>query len=229
MKTLRAFLITVAAVLTVTTSRAATTPLDSQVVLRRYIAALDALEAPKNMIFTYGISQAGPTNIEQHHRVYRSGDDVREETLAGDGTSVKPKATAILKREDRYAVQRVAPRPGAYGFVFVRTVMQAGQLMYVYDTLPYSGMAASGFTVTQVSIDGVHFLPRTITFRATNGAVAGNGNLQYAPVGAYWMPVNATVTVTLGGKPARERISWSDYRFPASLPALTFQAAKSQL
>jgi hypothetical protein len=197
--------------------------------LRRYAAALDALAVPKNTIFTYGISQAGTTNIEQHHRVYRSGDNVRDETLAGDGITVKPKATAIVKREDRYAIQRVAPRSDMYGFVFVRTIVQAGQLMYLYDTLPYSGAATSGFTVTHVVIDGVHFLPRTIAFRATNGVIAGDGNLQYAPVGTYWMPVTATVTVALGGRPARERISWTDYRFPVSLPALTFQAAKSEL
>ena len=33
----------------------------------------------------------------------------------------------------------------------------------------------------------------------------------------------------IDGKPARERIAWSDYSFPAFLPALTFQAAKSPL
>src|SRR5581483_8194791 len=156
-------------VLSMVPANAGTSALDSQVVLRRYEAALDAVETPKNAIFTYAISQAGPTNIEQRHRVYRSEDNVRDETLAGDGVTVKQKATVILKRTDRYAIRQVAPRPTAYAFVFVRTIAQAGRVMYLYDTQPYSEAATSGFIVTQVLIDGIHFLPRTIAFHATNG------------------------------------------------------------
>jgi hypothetical protein len=37
------------------------------------------------------------------------------------------------------------------------------------------------------------------------------------------MPVVAAATAQVGGKPARERITWSDYRFPQSLPPSTFQ------
>src|SRR5947209_6644428 len=49
-------------------------PLDSQDVLLRYQRALVALPTPKTVIFTYSVSQAGPRDLEQTHRVYRSGE-----------------------------------------------------------------------------------------------------------------------------------------------------------
>ena len=38
------------------------------------------------------------------------------------------------------------------------------------------------------------------------------------------MPLSASAQARVNGKPARETIAWSEYRFPASLPASTFQA-----
>jgi len=201
----------------VTTGNAAA--LDSQIVLGRYVRALDALVVPKNVIYSYAVSQAGPPDIEQKHLVYRSGSAVRDELLGG--STIKPKETIITDRVDRYAIARVAPRPGVYGFLFVRTVVENGSMVYLYDTFPLSS-DTSGFAVTEIAIDAASFLPRRIAFRTTNGVVTGKGQLQYVPVEAYWMPVSATISVALGGKPAQERITWSGYRFPAALPALTF-------
>ena len=47
--------------------------LDSQVVLKRYEARLAAAKDPQTLIFMYAVSQAGPQDIDQTHRVYRSG------------------------------------------------------------------------------------------------------------------------------------------------------------
>jgi hypothetical protein len=200
-------------------------PMDSQLVLQRYALALDGAAIPKDAIFSYTLSQAGPTNIEQRHRIYRSGIDVRDETLAIDGLALKTKITQIGRREDRYAIARTAPRASAYGFVFVRTMSRDGSLDYVYDVIPLV-RASVGFTVTHVTIDGSTFLPRIIAFHTSNGVSGGDGELQYAAFGKYWMPVAAAVTATVNGKPARERIAFSDYRFPASLPPSTFSTAK---
>src|SRR5208283_1629385 len=59
--------------------------LDSQYVLAQYALALKAVTAPKVVVFSYTISQVGASNIEQHHRIYRSGLDVRDDTLSVDG------------------------------------------------------------------------------------------------------------------------------------------------
>ncbi|HEU5479905.1 MAG TPA: hypothetical protein VFU90_08745, partial [Candidatus Tumulicola sp.] len=55
----------------------AETQLDSQYVLQRYALAIDAAPAPKYVVFTYAVSQLGPSNLEQRHTIYRSGNDVR--------------------------------------------------------------------------------------------------------------------------------------------------------
>jgi hypothetical protein len=200
-------------------------PLDSQLVLQRYGLALDALAAPKAVIFTYTVSQAGPASIEQRHRIYRSGDEVRDEVLVVDGVALKTKITRISIRQDHYALARVAPRENTYGFIFVRSERHGGRIDYIYDALPYF-RATTGFIVKHLTIDGKTFLPRAIAFETSTTTARGEGELVYAPIGQYWMPVLASVSADLAGKPARERIVWSEYRFPASLPASTFISPK---
>ena len=81
---------------------------------------------------------------------------------------------------------------------------------------------ATGFVVSQVTIDGATFLPRSIVFRSVSLAARGDGEVRYAPFDAYWMPVLATISGTVGDRPARERIAFGEYRFPTSLPPSTF-------
>jgi hypothetical protein len=199
--------------------------LDSQIVLQRYELELGDVRAPKAVIFSYVVSQAGATDIEQRHRLYRSGDQVRDETLAVDGQALKPKIVTIGRREDRYAIARLAPRSVSYQMLFVRAVRDGNHLDYEYETTPLVA-SSSGFAVERVTIDGVTYLPRTVAFRTASGSASGRGTIQYAKAGAYWMPVAVSVDAEVAGKPAREHIVWSEYRFPASLPASTFQTAK---
>jgi hypothetical protein len=214
-----------AAVCTLTSIGAAPARLDSQVVLQRYAAALGTVEVPKVAIYVFSVSQAGPPSIEQRHIVYRSGDDVRDETTALDESAPKRHSVRITKRPDPYAIARVAPRGSSYELLFVRAIRQGDRLDYVYDAIPFVKTGV-GFVVTKVTIDGDHYLPRTIEFTTSNGAISGSGQLQYGPSGRYWVPVVASVTATINGKPARERIVWSGYRFPTSLPSSTFNAAQ---
>jgi hypothetical protein len=194
--------------------------LDSQLVLARYQTEMSALSSPKTMIFTYNVSQLGTSDIEERHVIYRSGLKVRDETIAVDGIPLKPKIVNFGQREDRYAIGRLAPRTTAYAMLFVRTVRDGAHVDYRYDVTPLG--AASDFAVTGVVIDGLTFLPREIDFSTASSAARGHGTLVYGKSDKYWVPLYVTVEAMIGGKPARERISWGDYRFPPALPASTF-------
>ncbi len=196
-------------------------PLDSELVLQNYARALAALHTPKFVIFSYAVSQAGPNDIEQRHRIYRSGFDVRDETILVDGAKPKNAAISIGKRVDRYAVGRIAPRPNAYELLFVRAIVTGARTDYLFDATPFARVA-TGFVVTHVTIDGQTFLPRSIAFHAASIAARGGGEIRYAPFAGHWMPVLATIGANVNGQPARERIAFGDYRFPTSLPPATF-------
>lgn len=196
-------------------------PLDSQIVLDRYALALATFAPPKAMIFTYSVSQAGPTDLEQRHEVYRSGLRVRDETIAVNGSSVHRKIVRIARRADPYAVTALAPRSDAYELLFSNAVRDGKHVDYVYDAQPIA-RSESGFVVDRVTIDGESFLPRTIAFHTAGALASGKGSVTFASVGGYWVPVLATVNAVVNGTKARERIVFFDYRFPAALPRSTF-------
>jgi hypothetical protein len=195
--------------------------LDSQYVLQRYALALASVEAPKVLIYSYTISQVGPSNIEQRHRIYRSGNRVRDETLAVDGISLSRKVVRFSQHEERYTVGRFAPRSDAYELLFLGTAKDGRHSDYVYEATPLNKSANTW--IDRVAIDGVNFLPRAVRFHSGGVDVEGSGEVEFAPFGKYWMPVLATAQARVKGKIARERIVWGDYRFPESLPASTFQ------
>lgn len=199
-------------------------PLDSQVVLERYAARLLTAEAPKAVVFSYNVSQAGPHNIEQTHRQYRSGELVRDETLIVDGQALRPKVTRIARYRDHYTLDGLAPRLTEYAFLFMRSYRSGNSYEYVYraESLGTPG----NFVIDGITIDGRTFLPSLIQFHTTSGSIDGTGSVAFAKAGKYWMPTTATAEATIDGKPARERITFSAYQFPASLPKSTFQAPK---
>lgn len=194
--------------------------LDSQYVLQRYALAVGAVAPPKSVIYSYTISQVGPSNIEQHHRIYRSGGEVRDETLSVDGIPLGRKIVRFSRHPERYTVARFAPHTDAYELLFLGTVRDGHHLDYEYEATPLS--RPSGAWIDRVTIDGVRFLPRTVRFHSVGPEASGTGTIVFAPFGEYWMPVIADAQARVNGKPAREHIVWSDYRFPESLPASTF-------
>jgi hypothetical protein len=207
---------------------AAATPLqqlDSQIVLERYELALTDLAPPHAMIFTYNVSQAGPVNIEQEHVIYRSGLKVRDETISVNGEALKKKIVRIGEREDRYAVKKLAPRSSEYAMLFLRTIKTGSHLDYEYQVTPLAPQAR-GFVVRRMIVDGIHDLPRMIAFQSASATAHGTGEIDYGPSGGHWVPLAVTMNATVDGKPARERITWSNYRFPSSLPDSTFHTAK---
>ena len=196
--------------------------IDSQYVLQRYAVAIETVAVPKATIFTYTVSQDGPSNIEQRHVIYRSGLQVRDETLAVDGVALVRKIVRFEQREDRYSIARLAPRTSAYEMLFLRALKDGHHVDYQYDTAPLAQGADAA--IDRVTIDGLKYLPKEVRFTTVAGGARGQAVIDYAPFGKYWMPVLAQVTAVVDGKPARERIVWSDYRFPQSLPPSTFQA-----
>jgi len=197
--------------------------LDSQVVLQRYALALVETPVPKLLVFGYTVSQAGLGNFEERHQVYRKGLSVRDETLAIDGAALHQKTVRFEQREERYAIDRIAPRSDTYQMLFLHTVRDGSHVDYVFDTTPILRQGI-GMWVEQVTIDGIKFLPKRVRFRSEGENAKGKGEIEYAAFGKYWLPVVATVDATVNGKPARERIAWSDYRFPPALPSSTFLA-----
>lgn len=199
---------------------AAPQPFDSQYVLQRYAVAVEELTTPKTVIYSYTVSQVGPNNIEQHHRIYRSGTAVRDETLSVDGIALSRKIVRFSHRAERYTVARFAPHTSAYEMLFLGTVRDGRHLDYQYEATPLGRPA--GAWIDRVTIDGVKFLPRTVHFRSVGSSATGSGDIVFAAFGKYWMPVIADAQARVNGKPAREHIVWSDYRFPDSLPPSTF-------
>jgi hypothetical protein len=196
--------------------------LDSQYVLRRYAVAVAAAAPPKVVIFSYTVAQAGPSNIEEHHRIYRSGMDVRDETLSVDGIALSRKIVRFSQRPERYSVDRFAPRADDYELLFLGTAKDGHHLDYVYEATPL--VRPPGAWIDRIAIDGIKFLPRAVHFHTSGVDAAGVGDIEFAPFGKYWMPVVADARAHVRGKLAREHIVWSDYRFPGSLPPSTFSA-----
>ncbi|MBV8490761.1 MAG: hypothetical protein JO199_09565 [Candidatus Eremiobacteraeota bacterium] len=197
---------------------------DSQVVLQRYAVALDAVPDPKAMVFHYTVSQAGPQNIEQHHIVYRSGSDVRDETISVDGVTLPHKIVQFSQREDRYAIEKMAPRAAGYQMLFLEVVKDGRHYDYVYEATPLIHNA--GAWIDRFTIDGVKFLPKLLHFHTAGSKAAGIGTIEYGQAGKYWVPMVASAEAKVGGKPARERIVFSEYRFPDGLPRSAFQPPK---
>jgi hypothetical protein len=195
--------------------------LDSQYVLQHYALAVAKVAPPKVVVYSYTVSQVGATNIEQHHRVYRSGTHVRDETISIDGMPLRRKVVRFSHREDRYAVTRFAPHADAYQLLFLGTTKDGHHFDYVYEATPLN--RTSDAWIDRVMIDGNKFLPRVVHFHSNALDVRGSGNIEFGPIGKYWMPIVATAMAAVKGKPAHELIMWSDYRFPASLPSSTFQ------
>jgi hypothetical protein len=195
-------------------------------VLAHYDQALATLKRPPTLSFEYSVEQLGLRNIEQTHRVYRSGLNERDETLVVDSyTLTQPEVRILSNRTNHYDVAAVAPKVADYTFAFAGTKHDANGFTYVFHTTP---RATPAFEVTEVEIDGRTFLPSLLHFKIGGGGARGSGELTYGRTDAYWVIRSAAVSVHLtNGATARERIEWSAYRFPPSLPDSTFAAPRA--
>jgi hypothetical protein len=198
-------------------------PLAPATVLAKYAKALGAVARPHAISFSYTIEQLGLRNMEQTHRVYRSGLDERDETLGVDGyTLPRPSVRIIANRTYRYDVKAVAPAPSSYRFVYTGKFVHGRSFTYVFRTAAYGTPA---FRVTGIEIDGTHFLPSLVRFTMESADAHGRGEIAYMSDGLYWVVRDAQVSAHLAsGTIAHEHIAWGDYSFPIALPPSTFDA-----
>jgi hypothetical protein len=195
--------------------------LPPEVVLYRYVRALEAVPIPRTLSFQYTIEQLGGHDIDQTHRVYRSGTNERDETLVVDGEKANPPQVRIFHgRRDRYAVTNIAPRPEAYDFTYVGTKTTGPRVDYVFRMTPKT--SPGPFSVVEVTIDGQRFLPTVVVFRTDQNGVVGGGDITYGPSGRYWVPLIVSANARDATRTARERLVFSAYDFPADLPPGTF-------
>ncbi len=191
-------------------------------VIERYADALANLPRPPNMVFEYNVEQSGPRNIDQTHRVYRRGLQERDEMLVADGVPLKIPTVRILPSNAyKYDVLTLAPKPAEYAFVYGGTRIVEGRIAYAFHTNP---ALASSFAVNDVLIDAHRFLPLAIAFTSVANGIKGKGRITFIAVSKYWVAREITVYGQIGTKDVRERIVWSRYRFPESLPPSTFSA-----
>jgi hypothetical protein len=190
--------------------------------LARYAQALATHRTPSVLSFEYSIDQTGAHNIQQSHRVFRSGLSERDELLSADGKRLDPPTIHIfLGHRNRYAIEALAPRPEAYAFRYIGTVHDGHHLDEVFATTPRS---VSDAKVDQVTIDGVTALPVAIRF--VTRSHGGSGSVTFGRVQKYWMVTTATATATESKSLAIEHMSFWRYRFPGTLAASTFSTPR---
>ena len=191
-------------------------------VLAKYEEALSLVPSPKNVRFEYSIEQAGPRDLSETHRIYRSGLTERDEILSVAGTSLpKPSIRIIRNRVNHYNVGVLAPLVREYVFSYIGQHRDGARVDYVFATVPRLE-TTTGYRVTGITIDGIHYLPRAIGYTTGTEEVRGKGTFNFWPQSLYWVIQQATAQATIGGKLARERLSFHNYDFPDSLPASTF-------
>jgi hypothetical protein len=190
--------------------------------LARYAAALEANPTPALLSFEYSIDQAGPHDIQETHRVFRSGNSERDELLSANGKTLVPPAIHIfLGHRNRYSLEALAPRPEAYTFRYLVSARDGHHLDQVFATTPRS---AGDVSVSRVVLDGVTALPVMITLATHkyNGTVI----VTFGKVQKYWVAISATATATAAKSLAIEHLAFSRYRFPTSLAASTFSTPR---
>ena len=202
-------------------------PPSAAYVTAHYLAALAKLKRPQNVSFEYSLAQLGLHTMEQTHRVYRSGRNERDEMLVIDGVKLKaPAVRVITGHNPHYDIAIVTPRPDAYRFVPISARKSpGGGFTYIFHLEP---RAPRAFAITAIELDGRTFLPSLVEFRTSANGAHGAGMLRYSGIDGYWVVREAAISATLpNGKPAREHIAWSKYRFPTTLPRDTFRVPRT--
>lgn len=188
-------------------------------VLAQYEAALLLLDEPRVFTVEYTLEQTGTRTLDQTHRIFRNGGDERDETLAVNGARSKTPVVRIFRgRRYRYTVAALAPKPTAYDFAYIGPRKDGKHIDYVFALTPKGKTGA--LTFTEVTVDGLTFLPRSVSF-ATD-AHDGQGSVSFAKAGRYWVARSAVAQATVPGGVARERLRFARWRFPTSLPRSTF-------
>ena len=202
---------------------AAALALAPDAIVAKYQAALTALKEPRVFVVVYTLDQSGTRTLEQTHRVFRSGNDERDETIAVNGTRSRTPVIRIFRnRPFRYGVHSLAPKPAAYTFAFAGPHKDGKHVDYVFHVTPRAPGGA--FAFTDVTIDGITFLPSAVSFATQQHG--GRGNVYFVKAASWWVARGASASASGRDGVAHERLSFIDWRFPTSLPASTFAVAR---
>jgi hypothetical protein len=190
-------------------------------VLARYEAALRKVGEPRVITFDYTIEQTGLRTALQTHRVFRSGNDERDETLTVDGKRLSPPKVRVFRgRRNRYTIGALAPRAADYTFAYIGPRKDGHHLDYLFRLTPN---VVRPFGVTEIAIDGVRFLPLSIGFATASNQ--GAGTITFGLNSRWWVPYVATARAAVAAALATEKLTFYTYRFPPTLPASTFTQA----
>ncbi|HEV3087025.1 MAG TPA: hypothetical protein VGX96_07330 [Candidatus Elarobacter sp.] len=196
-------------------------------VIAKYAAAVAQVRDPRVFTVEYTLVQSGPRTLEQTHRIFRSGGDERDETLAVNGTRSSTPVVRIFRgRPYRYTVAALSPKPSAYEFTYAGPHRDGKHVDYVFDLTP-KAVTAPALAFTQVTIDGVTFLPQTVSFTASRQR--GAGSVTFAKSEAFWVARSATAQADVRGGVAHEQLRFSRWRFPKTLPRSTFDKPRPLL
>jgi hypothetical protein len=195
-------------------------------VTEKYAAAIAKLHEPRIFVVEYALLQTGTRALEQTHQIFWSGTSERDETTVINGThTTRPTLRFFHGRPYRYAATRLAPRPSAYTFHFMGTRKDGHHLDYVFRLRPKG--KAPAFAVTEVTIDGVAFLPLALSFATASHG--GRGSIDFAKREKYWVIVGAAASAREPEGVAHERLVFYHWRFPPALPRATFIPPKTKV
>jgi hypothetical protein len=192
------------------------------VVLMRYATALSEQTAPQAVSFDYTLEQTGRRARVETHRIFRGGGNERDEILSSEGRALTTPIVRIFRgRRDRYTLAALAPRLEQYDFTYVGPRRDGRHIDYVFSL---DAKKPAAFAFTEVTIDGVKFLPHLIKFKT--GANAGSGSVTFNGREKWWVAIAASARARLEGGISTERLTFRAYRFPTSLPPSTFSAPR---
>jgi hypothetical protein len=190
-------------------------------VMMRYEAALAKVKEPRTFTVEFTLEQTGTRSTDQTHRIFRAGTDERDEILAVNGTRAPSASVRIFHgRPYRYSVTKLAPRPAQYDFAYVGPHKNGHHVDYVFRLTP---KAPAAFRFTQVAIDGLTYLPSSVTFASDANA---SGTVTFAKSEKYWVATAAGASANGKSGIAHERLTFSNWRFPKTLPRSTFAARR---
>jgi len=189
--------------------------------LERYRTAIAALPKPANMVFTYTEMRADPQRIvTSSHRVYRDeAGEQRNDTIELNGTPLRPPLTQTYQRATwPYYPDEFAVPAAEYDATLAGVATVDGKRAEVYAVKRQS---SAPFSITELALDPATALPLRERFSVTTRDCDGQGAIDFAPSGPYWLPTNVSVECAPSGSSSggyKHTIRFADYRFPGAIP-----------
>jgi hypothetical protein len=208
------------------------TPATAGRMLARYRAAIAVLPKPANMVFTYTEMRSDPQRIvTSAHRVYRDqAGEQRNDTIEVNGTPVRPPRTMTYQRALwPYFADAFAVPAADYDATFAGAATVDGRRAEVYVV---RRKASAPFSITELDLDPTTVLPLRERFAVTTRDCDGQGSIDFAPSGPYWLPTSVSVECTASGSSSggyKHTIRFADYRFPGAIPRDVLRPAGANL